>query len=204
MQDGGFGARPRAGGVNSRRLTRWQLRDIDRAANQWRACCWGSCCAGARRGPLSLVSGEAAAAGAGAVWAAADIRCGWRGEGASSAMPAQLSKRKQRSAARLEVFQRQAAAAAAAATAAAAAAAAAAAVAAERSRRRRRRRRLGEGACWVAAGSSGLAGEAEGGLRGAGLSVEARVSGRVAVREVLGGCGYSDSGGGAAPPVIRR
>jgi len=45
------------------------------------------------------------------------------GEGASSAMPAQLSKRKQRSAARLEVFQRQAAATAAAAAAEVAAAA---------------------------------------------------------------------------------
>jgi hypothetical protein len=48
---------------------------------QRRACCWGSCCAGARRGPLSLVPGEAAAAAAGAVWAAADIRCGWRWRG---------------------------------------------------------------------------------------------------------------------------
>ena len=37
MRDGGFEARPRAGGVNSRRLTRWQLRNIDRAANDARA-----------------------------------------------------------------------------------------------------------------------------------------------------------------------
>ena len=37
MRDGGFEARPRAGGVNSRRLTRWQLRNIDCAANDARA-----------------------------------------------------------------------------------------------------------------------------------------------------------------------
>ena len=37
MRDGGFEARPRAGGVNSRRLTRWQLQNIDRAANDARA-----------------------------------------------------------------------------------------------------------------------------------------------------------------------
>ena len=127
MRDGGFEARPRAGGVNSRRLTRWQLRNIDRAANDARA------------------AGDRAVQVHGVVrylWypekqpQQAQEQCGQQrtsaaaggGEGASSAMPAQLSKRKQRSAARLEVFQRQAAATAAAAAVSDARAGAAAAV----------------------------------------------------------------------------
>ena len=127
MRDGGFEARPRAGGVNSRRLTRWQLRNIDRAANDARA-------AGDRavqvhgvvrylwypekqpQQPQEQCGQQRTSAAAGG------------GEGASSAMPAQLSKRKQRSAARLEVFQRQAAATAAAAAVSDARAGAASAV----------------------------------------------------------------------------
>ena len=113
----GFEARPCTSGVISRRLTRWQLRDIDRAAKDARA------------------AGDRAVQVHGVVrylWyperqpQQAQEQCGQQrtsaaaggGEGASSAMPAQLSKRKQRSAARLEDFQRQAAAAAAAAAAA--------------------------------------------------------------------------------------
>jgi len=117
MRDDGFEARPRAGGVNPRRLTRWQRRDLDRAANDARA------------------AGDRAVQVHGVVrylWypekqpQQAQAQCGQQrtsaaaggSEGASSAMPAQLSKRKQRSAARLEDFQRQAATAAASVAAA--------------------------------------------------------------------------------------
>ena len=105
MRDGGFEARPRAGGVNSRRLTRWQLRNIDRAANDARA-------AGDRAVQVHGVvrylwypekQPQQAQEQCGQQRTSAAAGCG---EGASSAMPAQLSKRKQRSAARLEVFQR--------------------------------------------------------------------------------------------------
>ena len=122
MRDDGFEARPGAGGVNSRRrLTRWQLRDLARVASQARA-------AGDRAVKVHGVviffrysEGAQPGCGPGCGQQRASAVVG-DAPTASSAEPKQLSKRKQRSAARLEVFQRRAAATAAAAAEKAAAA----------------------------------------------------------------------------------
>ena len=96
MRDDGFESRPRGDGVNPRRLRRWQLRDIDRAANDARA-------AGDRAVKVHGVTR----------WLRypewrqqqAHKQCGQQrtsaaagdGEDASPAMPARFSRRKQRS-----------------------------------------------------------------------------------------------------------
>ena len=125
MRDDGFEARPRAGGVNSRRLTRWQLRDLARVASQARAA--GDRAVKVHGVVIFFRHSEGAQPGCGQQRASAvvgDVPT------ASSAEPKQLSKRKQRSAARLGVFQRRAAATAASAAEKAAAEVAAAAEAA--------------------------------------------------------------------------
>ena len=100
MRDDGFEARPRAGGVISRRLTRWQLRDLTRAASQARAA--GDRAVKVHGVVIFFWHPEGAQPGCGQQRASAVV-----GDAptASSAEPKQLSKRKQRSAARLEVLQ---------------------------------------------------------------------------------------------------
>ena len=90
MRDDGFEARPRAGGVNSRRLTRWQLRDLARVASQARAA--GDRAVKVHGVVIFFRHSEGAQPGCGQQRASAVVG---DAPAASSAEPKQLSKRTQ-------------------------------------------------------------------------------------------------------------